>query len=215
MNLEEASKHPDRVAAEAKRNAYEAIWQAARTLIDSEGLDGRAKFHLIGAIEAACVAYRNCEAVESVIVSSGFFPEEVAVTPETAEPKPDKQDEPDEQEVLVHSYMRTHGDVYKMNSLDRIGIKFVVPVDLPVYAKGVVRARSVFGLETSNDDNECDYRVYALVLYEDAPVLSYFHEPFAEFSVHEKEQLIDMMKQGNAGFFGDEKLGADKEDNNQ
>lgn len=96
MNLLEASKHPDRVAAEAKNNAYEAIWQAAKTLIDSEGLDGRAKLHLIGAIEAACIAYRNCEAVEGLIVSSGYFPEEVAVTPETAEPKP--QPEPDEQD---------------------------------------------------------------------------------------------------------------------
>lgn len=88
MNLLEASKHPDRVAAEAKNNAYEAIWQAAKTLIDSEGLDGRAKLHLIGAIEAACIAYRNCEAVESIIVSSGYFPEEDAVTPDTAGPPP-------------------------------------------------------------------------------------------------------------------------------
>ena len=121
-----------------------------------------------------------------------------------------ERDEQDEQEAFVHRHVIRHGCFYRMNYLDRMALKFVVPVDLSVHVKGVERSCRVFGLETSNcDDDENDYRVYALVTYADTPAISYFHKPFAEFSANEKEQLIDMMKQGDAGFFGDEKLGAD------
>ena len=215
MNLEEASKHPDRLAKEAADAAYSSLHHIHEIVARqySNELNDDQKLHVVSALEEACKAYKAARAAESVIVNSDFFPDDEAVAPDTSEdlPEPDEQDEPDE--VFVYSYVLTHGYAYKMNSIDHVAMKFVAPVELSVNAEGAKRACSVVGLETLNemdkdegDDVPC---VYALVLYADTPGPNYFHKPFAEFSAQEKEQLIHMMRKGNSGRFDDEKLGAD------
>ena len=216
MNLEEASKHPDRLAKEAADAAYSSLHHIHEIVARqySNELNDDQKLHVVSALEEACKAYKAARAAESVIVNSDFFPDDEAVAPDTSEdiPEPDEQDEPDD--VFVYSYVLTHGYAYKMNSIDHVAMKFVAPVELSVNAEGVKRACSVVGLETLNemdkDDGDDVPCVYALVLYVDTPESDCtFHKPLSEFSAHDKEQLIHMMLKGNSGRFDDYLIGAD------
>ena len=218
MNLEEASKHPDRLAKEAADAAYSSLHHIHEIVDRQYGnkLNDDQKLHVVSAIEEACRAYKAAKAAESSIVNSGFFPEDddVAETPKIVETKPEDPPEPDkpymEEDVdLVRAYVLTHGSVYKTQSVEQVAMKFVAPVDLStIHPGGVEETYSVVGLETSNDKDDDDPRVYALVLYAVAPGFRYFHRSFTEFSVHEREKIVDMMQKGNAGRFDNEKIGA-------
>lgn len=222
MNLEEASRHPDRLAKEAADAAFSSLHHIHEIVARqySNKLNDDQKLHVVSALEEACKAYKAARAAETSIVNSDLFPNFGTPTePEPVdhddldedaeEPQPLDQNEqgfPDES--FVRSYVLTHGYAYKANSIERAAMKFVAPVDLSVHVEGVGgadRSCSVVGLETSNDKDDDAPCVYALVLYADMPDCGRFHKPFAEFSSTEKWQIVDMMRHGGAGRFDDER----------
>jgi len=75
MNLEEASKHPDRLAKEAADAAYSSLHHIHEIVARqySNELNDDQKLHVVSALEEACKAYKAARAAESVIVNSGFF----------------------------------------------------------------------------------------------------------------------------------------------
>ena len=220
MNLEETSKHPDRVACDAAGHAYKAVLQMAACLLEAHGvLDDRTKPHMLSAIEEACMAYRKAKSAENAIVNSGFFPVEIA-EPETAEAQPapdpvgqDVPEDPDEthteeNESFVRSYILSYGHVYKFPAEDRMALKFVDSVDFVRNRFGGEKnVWHVFGLETCRTGD--NLKVYVLLSVEPSaiPGSMFFRKPLSEFSTAERASIIDMMKHGNAGLFSEDKIG--------